>query len=247
MKAKNLIVAYFSTLMAASSATVVGINFHGSPPMGGSGDPATAQQGGNTFGATWTDLVGTVGSAVSLNGTPATLDYQAGLSYPNNLYQAAGSVTGSGAPNSGLSVFRNYLNDNGTTLTLNGLNSWLAAEGATGYTVTLYLNSNQGSGFHTPTVAGVSLTVPILGNGRWDGSAEDPNGDSAVGIRGQASTGVLTGDSVTIFLPQWNANGAGEAERGGLAALVITAVPEPATASLSALGMLMLLRRRRQR
>ncbi len=240
MKITNLIIAYFATVMAASSATVIGINFalHSSGVPDGGG----AQAGGNSFGAEWTDILSTTGSGVTLNGTSATLDF--GFSGTPQ-YWLAGSWTGTEGGNSEISVFRNYLNDNGVTVTLNGLDDWLTNEGLTAYTLTLYLSSDGGTAFHTATVGGNPLPVPILGNGTWNGSLEDPLGDSTQGIRGQATTGALTGDSLTFSIPAWNDPNNPPGARGGLAAIVITAVPEPATAGLAAIGALAFLRRRR--
>ncbi len=236
--------AYFATVMAASSATVIGVNFNSAANGGGTPDTAGAQAGGNTFGATWTDFITTSATNAGLNGTSATVSYTIGSGGAN--YFRAGSWNGTDGQNSGITVFRNYLNDDGVTMTLDGLGAWLAAEGMTGYTITVYLNTNGGDAtFHDVTIAGNALSVPRLGNGTWNGSIEDTGGNLSDGSRGQATTGVLTGDSVTISVPRWD-NPTTPGSRGGLAAGVITAVPEPATTGLSALGMLMLLRRRRR-
>lgn len=50
MKAKFLIVTYLATVMAASSATVIGFNFNRHPS--GVPDGAGSQAGTTTFGAT---------------------------------------------------------------------------------------------------------------------------------------------------------------------------------------------------
>ena len=145
--------------------------------------------------------------------------------------------------NSEISVFRTYLNDNGISITLNGLSAWLAAEGMPAYTITLYASTDNGTSFRDATVDGVPVSIPVGGNGRWDGTSEDPAGNSTGGIRGIGTSGILTSDVLSISLPAHNFPA-----RASLAAFVITAVPEPGPMVLGFLGLGgIFLRRRRTR
>ncbi|WP_193213069.1 PEP-CTERM sorting domain-containing protein [Luteolibacter marinus] len=240
MIAKPLIVSYFATVMAASSATVIGVNFNRHPS--GVPDGAGSQAGTGTFGATWTDMVDLTATGASLNGTTATLDY--GFTGTPQVWNA-GSWTGTSGPNTGISVFRNYLNDNGIVIAVDGLSAWLASEGMTGYTITVYASSDNGSAtFYDATVNSTAVTIPVLGNGTWDGVANDPGGNNSGGVRGMAVSGVFADDTATITLPSWS--GDSPNTRGSLAAFVITAVPEPGAAIMAAIGVAGLAGRRRR-
>jgi PEP-CTERM motif len=240
MKSQYLIITYLATVMAASSATVIGVNFNRHPS--GVPDGAGSQAGTNSFGATWTDLNDLTATGAALTGTSATIDY--GFTGTPQVWNA-GSWTGTNGPNSEISVFRNYLNDNGITIALNGLSSWLASEGMTGYTITLYASSDNSSAtFYDATVNSTTVPIAVLGNGTWDGTSNDPGGNDAGGVRGLATSGVFSSDTATITLPAWSSSSPNT--RGSLAAFVITAVPEPGSAVLALLGLgLGFIRKRR--
>ena len=226
-----MILAYLATIMSATSATVIGVNFARHPS--GVLDGAGTQDGTSTFGATWTDFVDLTASGAPLNGTSATIDY--GFSGTPQVWNA-GSWSGTSGTNSGISVFRNYLNDNGINLTVDGLSAWLATEGMTGYTVTVYASSdNGGATFYDATVNMTTIPIPVLGDGTWDGTANDPLGNDSGGVRGQATSAVFSSDTATITLPAWSGDNPGI--RGSLAAVVITAVPEPGSAFLALGGL----------
>lgn len=221
MKLKIAIVTYLTSIMAASSAVVVGVNFglHSS----GVPDGAGAQEGANAFGATWTDILSDNLTDQSLNGAPFTMDLAA------SGWWAGGSWSGSSQE---ITVFRNYLNDNGISITLEGMSSWLAAEGMTGYTITLYASSDNGTSFLDATIGSMTVPISVGGNGTWDGTSNDPTGNNTGGIRGTGVSGVMTDDVITISLPP-NSFPA----RSSLAAFVVTAVPEPGSALLAISGL----------
>jgi hypothetical protein len=232
MKARNLIItSFFATVMAASSATVIGVNFNRHPS--GVPDGAGSQAGTSTFGATWTDETELTATGATLTGTSVTLDY--GFTGTPQVWNA-GSWTGTNGSNSAISVFRNYLNDNGITITLHGMSTWLGSEGMTGYTITLYTSSDNGSAtFYDATVNATTLPIPVLGNGTWDGVSNDPGGNDSGGVRGLAVSEVFSGDTASITLPAWSSISPNT--RGSLAAFVITAVPEPGSALLAICGL----------
>ncbi len=231
MNSMPLMAACFAVIMSASGATVIGVNFARHPS--GVPDGGGAQVGTSTFGATWTDLIDLTGTGVALNGTSATIDY--GFTGTPQVWNG-GSWTGTNGANAGISVFRNYLNDNGINISIVGLSAWLANEGMTGYKVTVYASSDNGSAtFYDATINLTAVPIPVLGNGTWDGVANDPMGNDSAGVRGQATSAVFSSDIATITLPAWS--GDSPDTRGSLAALVITAVPEPGSAVLAVLGM----------
>lgn len=159
-------------------------------------------------------------------------------------------------------VFRSYLDDGdagglatdgyGPTISISGLTAYLAASGASSYSVTLLLSTDS-TGFRQPQIfSGVaSLVTPIsslsslgtpaaqiLGNGTQP--IPTGAGTGADGTRGWAVLGGLTADSITITLP---ATGTG---RGTIAGFAITPIPEPSSVLLlGAAGTLWGLRRRR--
>jgi hypothetical protein len=233
MQATALIAVFFATVMAASGATVIGVNFARHPS--GVPDGAGTQASGNSFGATWTDIITDNVTGQALNGTSFTMNLAA------NGWWNGGSWTGTDGPNSEISVFRNYLNDNGITINLNGLSAWLGSEGMTGYTITLYASSDNGTSFRDATVGAAAVPITVFGNGTWDGTTNDPLGNDAGGIRGMGITGVLTDDAITISLPSH-----AFPARASLAAFVVTAVPEPGSAMLAGLGLAACFRRRRR-
>ncbi|RYD47051.1 MAG: PEP-CTERM sorting domain-containing protein [Verrucomicrobiaceae bacterium] len=228
-----LILTCLATVTFASSATVIGVKFAAN--SNGNADSAALQAGGNSFGATWTDIINDSVTAQPLNGTTATLNLAA------SGWWGGGSWTGANGTNSEISVFRTYLNDNGITINLNGLSAWLATEGKTGYTVTLFASSDNGTSFRDATVGGTTVSIPVGGNGSWNGTSEDPLGNSTQGIRGIGVSGILTEDNLTISLPSHN-----YPERSSLAGFMVTAVPEPGSAALAIVGLGSLLTRRRR-
>jgi hypothetical protein len=254
------IAAFGAGIAVTQAATIIGINFN-------NGDSAGAQTGTSTFGATWTDVNSAAsGTALAVVGTPS-----APLAWASSGFWGAGSWTGTNGANSEISTMRAYIDDGdnpaagapadlgavngdgiGATIRLQGLSAWLAAEGATGYTVTVYTSTDSnpatfqsatarnGGSVTSPAIA--TTTVPVGGDGTWDGASNDPAGNSNQGFRGSGTfASVFTNDVITLTVPSRSGS-----VRGTVAAVTLTTVPEPSIALLLGLGGLGLLLRRRK-
>ncbi len=133
-------------------------------------------------------------------------------------------------------LYRVYLDDggDGPRITFDGLGDWLAAIGAPGYTVRIYHSSDNASGF-TPTslydADDDSLLATVQAALTWDTDG---------GLRGYVDSGVLSADSLLVA-----AGARDDSVRGAIAAVKITAVPEPMTMALLGLGSLALRRKRK--
>ncbi|WP_353568782.1 PEP-CTERM sorting domain-containing protein [Haloferula sargassicola] len=220
MKTTNVLSALLAMVLAAPGATIIGVNFNNN-------DSAGAQAGGDSFGAIWTDVNADNVTGLALNGTPgATLDLAA------NGWWQAGSWTGTDGMNSEISLFRIYLNDNGISLTVHGLQSWMTSESAAGYQVTIYSSTDNGTSFKDVNVAGTMVPILAGGNGTWNGAFEDVGGNDSGGLRGSGTSGLLTDDELTITLDSHSFP-----VRSTLAGFTITAVPEPGVAMLGMLGL----------
>lgn len=245
----------------AHAASIIGVNFN-------NGDTAGAQADGN-FGATWTNVNTVTGSGLAVNGTGSVAMNWAASNFWN-----AGSWTSTsvgGAFNTPIGMMRVYLDDGdgpaggapgslgsvngdgiGVTINLTGMSAWLASEGATGYTIQAYFSTDTDSATFRPisvrdgnTVTSSileTITPTVQGNGLWDGTIVDVGGNGSGGTRGNAvfST-AFTQDAITLTVESVSGS-----SRGTLAGFVITAIPEPAAALLGTLGLLGILRRRRQ-
>lgn len=135
-------------------------------------------------------------------------------------------------------VHYGYLDDstnaaNTPTITFTGLSSWLAGLGATSYTIQIIQSTDNGTGF-VGTDVFTSSGGTVLG--------QLTNSTTGNGSLGGASTTLAELTSDTLFLDVQARNGL---SRGTIAGVIVTAVPEPAVALLSGLGMFGLLRRRR--
>lgn len=140
----------------------------------------------------------------------------------------------------------------GVSVSLTGLSAWLASEGASAYRITLYHSTDtSGATFRDfslrdgGTVSSSileTITPTVGGNGSWDGTSEDPSGNSTVGTRGIS---VFTGsyDQNVLTITGLSRSGS---SRGGLSAIVIEAIPEPSTSMLGFVGALGFLIRRRR-
>ncbi|HEX7261876.1 MAG TPA: PEP-CTERM sorting domain-containing protein [Luteolibacter sp.] len=256
------IVSAFTT--TSQAATVFGVNFN-------AGDTAGNQADGN-FGSTWTNVNGAAsGENLGVNGTSSAVN----IDWASSGYWSAGSwmstsTTPSNAFGTPISMMRQYLDDGdaatagyaadmgvsssdgiGVTVRLQGMSAWLAAESMTGYTIRAFYSSDTGSatfrnisarngGLVTSTIL-ETIAPTVQGNGQWNGTSVDTGGNSTAGTRGDAVfLSEFTADTLTLTIESRNGS-----QRGSLAGFVITAMPEPSTALLCGIGMLGLLRRRR--
>ncbi len=142
-------------------------------------------------------------------------------------------------------LFRRYLDDTtGVTISVAGLGAWLASEGAIGYKVTFYQNSNTAStdfaqmDLHEGVGTGGTL-LESMGVTPNDGSG---NGGGSRLIRTATST--FTADTIT-FDTDRDRGGTGRASISGFK-IEAVAVPEPSSAALLGLGGLALILRRRK-
>ncbi|GAA5481921.1 hypothetical protein [Haloferula sargassicola] len=168
-------------------------------------------------------------------------------------------------------VFRGYLDDGdgggsyangdgyGVTLQLSGLSSYLSSVGASSYTLTVFLNTDQGeadaglldfelrqgllSGGNIADLSLLQTVTPIvLGDGSEPTGVVGGIGGTG-GVRGYATLSGLTENEITLAFAVNN----GAHQRGSVSGFAITpvAVPEAASSLLGVFGSLLLLRRRR--
>lgn len=243
----SILTAVAATTCAASAANVIAFNF-------GENWGAKSVKGETVYGTDqWTDSVElggpSAGGYTAANSTDAdtvTAPFNApGVSVAwssSNVYQA-GDETNSGINQ----VFRMYLDDGGAgpTITVTGLSTWLAGEGATGYEVTFFRNSD---------VAGNTFAEMNLYNGTGTGGTlletlnptlTDGSGSGSGSRLIQSTTGSFDSDVITFHTDRDLGTGG---QRAGISGFMITAVavPEPSSTALLGLGGLALILRRRK-
>jgi hypothetical protein len=248
---KNLILTLCAMLATpASAAAVIGMNFteiYSAPQV--SDGTADGFSG-------WTDSELATGGPFRNTGSNVSL---AGSADVRMTWNAANIWNAGAEDNNEQALYRQYLDDGdgggslvdgdgiGVSVTITGLSAWLATEGMTSYQIRAYSSTDSdGATFHTITIhdgltfSGAvlgSITPIVMGDNDFPTSGFDQNWDP----RGYGdSTNTLTADSITLTIPVSSGS-----VRGSLAALKITAVPEPSAVLLGSLGMLGLLRRRR--
>lgn len=243
MKRAVVVLSIVALLAGAANAAdnVLGVNFSSGWAGPHVGMGAHADQTADGF-SNWTDSepITNDGSAAA-NGTGlvllgsddgVTVDWAS-----SNLWYAGLEDNAENA------LYRAYLDDggNGALITIHGLNSWLTSVGATGYTVRIYQNTDWDNSGASP--------VAFLATNLTDGtnilqSVQPTNNWLAAngGTRAFVDSGILTVDTLVIdgaSGPDWGLNA-----RGGISAVKITAVPEPATLALLGLGGLLLRRKK---
>lgn len=158
----------------------------------------------------------------------------------NNMYQ--GGDEGGALENQ---MFRRYLDDGtGVTITLTGMTDWLAAEGAVGYIVTFYHNTDTAnSDFADINVySGVGTGGTLLET--RDGALYDAGVGNGGGSRGINSVATeYSADEITFHSTR-NLGQTGRATFSGMK--VVAVVPEPSSTALLGLGGLALIMRRRK-
>lgn len=243
----SLIAASLALILPASAATVIGMNFteiYSAPQVSdGSADGF----------AGWTDswLVAEGNYGNTTNGIDVSLN---GTSHVKMRWNSSNIWNAGMEDNNEQGLYRQYLDDGdgatpdgiGVSVTITGLSAWLLEEGMTAYQIRTYGSTDtDGASFHTIDIRdGVSLSGTIIGSisPLALGAGDFPTGSGGTWQpRGYGdSSNNLTADSITLTIPVRNDN-----IRGTLAALRLTAVPEPSTALLGGLGLLGLLIRRR--
>jgi hypothetical protein len=235
----------------ASAASVIGMNFTqfwANPQV--SDGTADGLSG-------WTDSELAAGGPYRNTGTNVSLN---GSTHVRMTWNAANIWDAGEESNNEQALYRQYLDDGdgggslvdgdgiGVSVTITGLSAWLTSEGMTSYQIRAYASTDTDGATFRPVsirdgsnLGGTVLTtivIPVLGDNDFPTGGFDQNWDP----RGYGdSINTLNVDTITLTIPTGN----GSDVRGSLAALKITAVPEPSAVLLGSVGLFGLLRRRR--
>lgn len=233
---------------------------------------STPMLGGKTADgfSNWTDSMGNYGGggpnpqlgSITLFGSSVTAQW-----YSANTW-AAGSET-----TSGQQLYRVYLDDGdggsslvsgdgiGVSVTIYGLNAWMAANGGVGYRIRCYASTDTDNALFQPVLIrngapnpadgnnqllnlGVLDTVarPVLGPGDFpENTLPDPTWGMWQSRGYGDSTALLSEDVITLTIATRDGS-----TRGTLAGFKIDLVPEPSGIALLSLGLTTALLRRRR-
>jgi hypothetical protein len=217
-----------------SRAAALAVNF-GGDAYAAFGQNVTAAAYGVPLSG-WSALQGS--AAAEPSPTVATTSVISGVTFSwtaANDWAQFGSFAG--APGNAEVNF-GYLDDGGVgvAITITGLSGWLTANNAVSYSLQIVNSTDNGNSFGSTGVFTASggtslgtLTNPLT----W---ASGPNAGASTTLSGLTSN--------TLFLD--GATGVGGAARAGIAAVILTPVPEPGTTALALLAGLALNRRRRK-
>lgn len=227
--AATFVAAVFLILTAelVTAGTVIGVNFC-------DGWPTPLLAGETCDGlSNWTDSCpqeDNPGAIANNNGTGLVILGSNGLVTCD--WSSANTWAAGSEGTSEQQLYRVYLDDggNGARVSFTGLNAWLASEGATGYIVRIYHSTDNATGFAPVNVwEGETLLTTVQAENIWTTDG---------GYRAFVDTGLLGADSIIVGM-----NRVGD-DRGTIAGIKITAIPEPATMVLLGLGGLVLRRKR---
>lgn len=265
MKTTSLALAFLTCASSALAASF-GVNFSNSASDGGgwtsAGGPALTS--GDLGVAAWTTTDMSTTWYASETGRPlvsgVALDYS-GSGDVDSRYGMAFKGLKTSAQQG---LFFNFLTNDidnsdadnvGARFTVSGLSGWLTANGATAYTLTVYLAANQSSytfgavNVNAGASPGSSLgttSITLSGDGAFDGVS---NVGTSAGTRAISSLGNLSANTITVSMSELGDIYAGTANGiAGFSIATATAVPEPSAYGLigaAALAAAALVRRRR--
>jgi hypothetical protein len=249
----NTLILPLSALLATpvSATSVIGMNFTQFWT-----NPQVSDGTADGF-SSWTDSELAAGGPFRNTGTNVSLNGSADV---RMTWNAANIWDAGEESNNEQALYRQYLDDGdgggslvdgdgiGVSVTITGLSAWLTSEGMISYEIRAYASSDaDGATFRPVSVRGgislggtvlTTIVIPVLGDNEFPTGGFDQNWDP----RGFGdSINTLTADSITLTIPTGN----GSDIRGSLAAVKITAIPEPSTVLLGGFGILGLLHRRR--
>lgn len=233
--ASLLVLAAIAAATTAHAARVVGVNFH-------NGAPEAAQAAFSSQGAVWTDATGPAGTSVA-NGATFSVQWASSVVLTAGSWNDGDGVA-SQAVDREISLYHAHLGDGdtpasgvpanlglpgdgiGVAIHLTGLSAWLAAEGADGYRLTVFMSTGSDPAtFATLSLLdGPAITSPVIDTATpvrmGDGAYPSPVGNNLVGSRGFVQFGgFFQRDIVTLRVPIRSGS-----VHGSVAAILVTAV-----------------------